>query len=75
MENTDSQPKQAALDNKSAFAGNGSPEQESGMGIDSMGQNAGLDIQPEEPLAIAEDLSARDENRYELDVEVKEPTV
>ena len=70
MEKTDSQAKQAALDNKSAYAGNVTPDPE--MDVDPMGARAGLDIQPEEPLAVAEDMQARDQDRYELDIDSKE---
>ena len=38
----------------------------SAVGIDQMGTDAGLKVQPEEPLAISEKLKARDENRSEL---------
>ena len=69
MEKTDSQAKQAALDNKSAYAGNVAPDPE--MDVDPMGTRAGLDIQPEEPLSVAEDMQARDRDRYELDVDSK----
>jgi hypothetical protein len=31
-----------------------------------MGTAAGLNIQPESPLSVAEDLKARDKNRAEL---------
>ncbi|KPQ37490.1 MAG: hypothetical protein HLUCCA11_00145 [Phormidesmis priestleyi Ana] len=72
MENTDTQSKQAALDNKSAFAGNGSPKRERGMEIDDLGESAGLDIQSEEPLAVADSLHDRDQERYELNVDSKE---
>ncbi|PZO16813.1 MAG: hypothetical protein DCF25_11975 [Leptolyngbya foveolarum] len=65
MEDTDSKPKQAAVDGKSAYAGNAWTEP-TDMGVDKMGTEAGLDVQPEEPLAIAEELSERDEERYEL---------
>lgn len=71
METTDSQAKQSALDNKSAFAGNGSEARNEGVSIDEMGANAGLHIRPEVPLSIAEDLHKRDENRAELDVNAK----
>ena len=63
MEKTDSQPKQAALDNKSAFAGNTTAGPNTG--IDQLGTDAGLDIAPEEPLATKEKLEARDDNRFE----------
>ncbi len=69
MEKTDTQAKQAALDNKSAYAGNTEPDPE--MDVDSMGSRAGLDIQPEDPLSVAEDINERDQNRYELDVDSK----
>lgn len=69
MENTDSRVKQAALDNKSAYAGNVSPDPE--MDIDELGRQAGLDIQPEKPLSVAEDFIKRDRNRYELDLDSK----
>ncbi|MGB3292247.1 MAG: DUF6335 family protein [Phormidesmis sp.] len=69
MEKTDTQAKQAALDNKSAYAGNVAPDPE--MDVDPMGSRAGLDIQPEDPLSVAEDLRARDQDRYELDVDSK----
>ncbi|MGB7085599.1 MAG: DUF6335 family protein [Phormidesmis sp.] len=72
MEKADTQPKQAALDSKAAHAGDGSPAQEAGMGVDKMGTHAGLDVQPEESLSVAEDLQARDQDRYELDVDSKE---
>lgn len=68
METTDSQAKQSALDNKSAFAGNGSEARNEGVSIDEMGTSAGLHVRPEIPLSIAEDLHNRDENRAELDV-------
>ncbi|EDX84320.1 hypothetical protein S7335_2017 [Synechococcus sp. PCC 7335] len=70
MENTDSLPKQAAVDGKSAFAGNPSSTQDEGtnhLGIDQMGESAGLDIHPEEPLATKEKLEARDQERFDLD--------
>ena len=66
MEDTDSQQKQAAVDGKGAYAGNKWTEP-TDMGVDKMGDEAGLDVQPEEPLSVAEDLSKRDEKRYELD--------
>lgn len=66
MENTDSQVKQAAVDNKSAYAGDLSAETSDEVGIDQLGTATGLDIQPESPLSVAEDLKARDENRMEL---------
>ncbi len=69
MENTDSQVKQAALDNKSAYAGNVSPDPE--MDTEQLGKQAGLDIQPEKPLSVAEDFNKRDRNRYELDLDSK----
>lgn len=69
MENTDSQNKQAALDNKSAYAGNVSPDPE--MDTEELGTQAGLNIKPEEPLSVAEDLKKRDQRRYELDVDSK----
>jgi len=65
MENTDSKAKQAALDNKSAFSGNPTPTPE--LGVDQLGADAGLDIQPEEPLAVAEKMAERDQQRFELD--------
>ncbi|MGC1306351.1 MAG: DUF6335 family protein [Phormidesmis sp.] len=68
MENTDSKPKQTALDSKSAYAGNKWTEP-SEMGVDKMGTEAGLDIQPEETLSVAEDLEARDQDRFELDAD------
>lgn len=69
MENTDSQNKQAALDSKSAYAGNVSPDPE--MGIEKMGKQAGLNVKPGKPLSVAEDMEQRDQQRYELDVESK----
>ncbi|MEO1622890.1 MAG: hypothetical protein AAFU53_17885, partial [Cyanobacteria bacterium J06632_3] len=36
------------------------------VGIDQLGTEAGLDVQPESPLSIAEDLKARDKNRAEI---------
>ena len=66
MENTDSQPKQAALDSKGAYAGDLTAETNDEVGIDDMGTAAGLDIQPESPLAVASSMKARDENRAEL---------
>ena len=65
MEDTDSKSKQNAVDGKSAYAGNKWTEP-TNMGVDKMGTEAGLDVQPEEPLAVAEELSERDETRYEL---------
>ena len=73
MENIDTKAKQAALDNKSAFAGNPTPDPE--VGVDQLGTNAGLDIQPEEPLAVAEKMAERDQQRYELDQSSAETTV
>lgn len=78
MENTDSHPKQAAIDGKSAFAGNPSSTQDEGpnhLGIDQMGESAGLDIHPEEPLATKEQLEARDQERFELDSANTEATL
>lgn len=69
MENTDSQSKQAALDNKSAYAGNVSPDPE--LDTEELGMQAGLNIKPEKPLSVAEDLHQRDQRRYELDVDSK----
>ena len=69
MEKTDTQAKQAALDSKGAYAGNVAPDPE--LDVDPMGSRAGLDIQPEEPLSVAEDMKARDQRRYELDVDSK----
>ncbi|MGB3570526.1 MAG: DUF6335 family protein [Phormidesmis sp.] len=66
MEDTDSKVKQSAVDGKSAYAGNVSAEMNDEVGIDQLGENAGLDIQPETPLAIKESLDARDKNRSEL---------
>lgn len=65
MEKTDSSAKQAALDNKAAHAGDGSVTREEGMGIDEMGEQAGLDVQPEQPLSTKEDLERRDKNRFD----------
>lgn len=66
MENTDSQAKQAALDNRSAYAGDLTAETNDEVGIDQLGTAAGLDVQPESSLSVTEDLKARDENRAEL---------
>ena len=66
MEDTDSKPKQTAVDGKSAYAGNKWTEP-TDMGVDKMGDEAGVDVQPEEPLAVAEDIAERDDDRYELD--------
>ncbi|MGD1900358.1 MAG: DUF6335 family protein [Phormidesmis sp.] len=66
MENTDTQAKQAAVDSKGAYAGDLSAETNDETGIDQLGTDAGLNIQPEEPLAVTETLEARDENRAEL---------
>jgi len=66
MENTDTRAKQAAFDNKSAYAGDLTAEANDEVGIDQLGIAAGLDIQPESPLSVAADLKARDENRAEL---------
>ena len=71
MENTDTQAKQSAMDNKAAFAGNGSEAKNEGVSIDEMGTNAGLHVRPESPLSIAEDLHNRDENRAELDINAR----
>lgn len=73
MENTDSQIKQSALDNKSAYAGNVSPDPE--MDTEQLGKQAGLDIQPGKPLSVAEDFINRDRNRYELDIDSKSDSV
>ena len=66
MEDTDSKSKQAAVDGKAAYAGNKWTEPTE-MGVDKMGDEAGLDVQPEEPLAVAEEVAERDDDRYELD--------
>ena len=66
MENTDTLAKQTALDNKSTYAGDLSAETNDEVGIDQLGTAAGLNIQPESPLSVTEDLKARDENRTEL---------
>lgn len=70
MENVDSLAKQAALDNKSAYAGNLSPDPE--IDVEQLGEQAGLNIKPEHPLSIEEDFEKRDQNRYELDVDSKQ---
>ena len=70
MENEDSAAKQAALDNKSAYAGNVSPDPE--LDTEQLGEQAGLNVKPEHPLSIEADLEKRDQNRYELDVDSKE---
>ncbi len=70
MENVDSAAKEAALDNKSAFAGNVSPDPE--IDIDFLGEEAGLSVQLGKPLSVAEDFDKRDQNRYELDVDSRE---
>ncbi|MGB3298332.1 MAG: DUF6335 family protein [Phormidesmis sp.] len=72
MENVDSPAKQAALDNKSAYAGNVSPDPE--LDVDQLGEQAGLNIKPEHPLSVEEDFEKRDQNRYELDVDSKQKT-
>lgn len=64
METTDSTAKQAALDNKSAYAGMPTPTPD--MGIDQMGADAGLGVEPEVPLATKEALEKRDENRFDV---------
>ena len=69
MENVDSKAKQAALDNKSAYAGNVSPDPE--IDIERLGEQAGLHIRPGHPLSIADDFDRRDQNRYELDVDAQ----
>ncbi|MEL6937621.1 MAG: hypothetical protein AAFO84_00340 [Cyanobacteria bacterium J06598_1] len=66
MENTDTPAKQTAVDSKSAYAGELSAETNDEVGIDQLGTAAGLGIQPESPLSVADDLHARDENRAEL---------
>ncbi|MEL7226012.1 MAG: DUF6335 family protein [Cyanobacteria bacterium J06576_12] len=66
MENTDTLAKQTALDNKSTYAGDLSAETNDEVGIDQLGKAAGLNIQPESPLSVTEDLKARDKNRTEL---------
>ena len=71
METTDSQAKQAAVDNKSAFAGAGSEKRDEGLSIDQLGTNAGLNVRPEVPLSTAKDLHRRDEERAELDIDAK----
>ena len=72
MENEDSTAKQAALDNKSAYAGNISPDPE--LDTEQLGEQAGLNIKPEHPLSVKADLEKRDQNRYELDVDSKQET-
>ncbi|NJM99818.1 MAG: hypothetical protein HC800_24185 [Phormidesmis sp. RL_2_1] len=69
MENENTQVKQAARDGKGAYAGNVSPDPE--IDVTSMGKQAGLDVQPEQPLSIAADMAERDQNRYELDADSK----
>ena len=78
MEKTDSLPKQTAVDSKSAFAGNPSStgdEELQHLGVDQMGESAGLDVEPEEPLATKDKLDARDDDRFELDSTSAETTV
>ncbi|MEL6350239.1 MAG: DUF6335 family protein [Cyanobacteria bacterium J06627_28] len=70
METTDSAAKQAALDNKSAHAGMPTPTPD--MGIDQMGTDAGLGIEPEAPLAVKEALEKRDDNRFDVPPKSKE---
>ncbi len=70
MENADSPAKEAALDNKSAYAGNLSPDPE--IDIDQLGEDTGLSVRPGKSLSVANDFDRRDQNRYELDVDSKE---
>jgi hypothetical protein len=72
MEKTDSSAKQDALDNKSAYAGDGSLEREEGMSLEELAEEAGLRADTGKPLAIAKDFESRDEQRYELDPESQE---
>jgi hypothetical protein len=67
MENEDSDVKQTALDNKSAYAGNLSPDPE--MDTDQLGKQAGVDVQSAKPLSVAENFIQRDQRRYELEVD------
>ena len=71
MENNDTQPKQSAVDNKSAYAGNAPLD--TYKGVDQLGTDAGLDMAPEEPLAIADKLAQRDQQRPEINAPESQP--
>ena len=61
MENTETQAKQTAVDGKGAYAGQYPTDME--MTIDNMGEAAGLDMKPEEPVHTTEKMQQRDEER------------
>ncbi|MBE9079023.1 hypothetical protein IQ241_17255 [Romeria aff. gracilis LEGE 07310] len=66
MENTNSQPKQQAVDGQSAYAGNPNPTPDHNS-IDMLSEQAGLDMSAGEDLQVKEKLDERDDDRWELD--------
>lgn len=66
MENTNSLPKQQAVDGQGAFAGNAEPSPEQDT-VDAVAAKAGVDLAPGQPTDVKRILDERDENRWELD--------
>ncbi|MGF1459540.1 MAG: DUF6335 family protein [Leptolyngbyaceae cyanobacterium] len=60
------------VDGKGAVAGEPEPMPEKDT-IDRLADNAGLDIDVEEPVTVKKDFDARDENRWELDADSSQP--
>ncbi|MEM9803729.1 MAG: DUF6335 family protein [Cyanobacteria bacterium P01_D01_bin.56] len=66
MENTNSLPKQQAVDGQGAFAGNIEPNPEQAT-VDTVAAKAGVDLKPDQATDIKRILDERDEKRWELD--------
>ncbi|MEO0458125.1 MAG: DUF6335 family protein [Cyanobacteria bacterium P01_A01_bin.114] len=65
MENTDSLPKQQAVDGKAAFAGNPEPEPTMDV-VDTLAAEAGVSAPMGEAVNVKAALDARDKDRWEL---------
>lgn len=68
MENTNSVPKQQAVDGQGAFAGNAEPNPEQDT-VDAVAARAGVPLSAGQPTDFKGVLDQRDEKRWELDPE------
>ena len=59
-------PQNQSVDGKGADAGTPNPEPQKNT-IDQLGENAGLNLEPDDPVNSKEKLDQRDSNRWELD--------
>ena len=66
MENTNSLPKQQAVDGRGAFAGNAEPDPEQ-VTVDAVAAKAGVELAPGEAADVKEMMEERDKHRWELD--------